>query len=168
MDVEEDAEAARSALNAALQPLTQLTSLCLDTPVGGQLPSLSRLSHLQRLYIGHTASLHSLPGGPWCGSLRELGAPWSCLENSGGALAAAQQLQNLAVVGDAAQPSAAFVQWAATHPQLLRFEVALHGEPELVAAVQETALQLKGTRPQLEIIEERICGWRFEKSFHLD
>jgi len=108
-----DAQQAGELLNAALQPLTQLTSLLVhNMPAHGGFPALSGLSRLQQACFIKCYGLGSLPSGPWCSSLQVLGASWNCLQQSGAFRAAAEQLQQLAVLGGAQNEDAALLLWA--------------------------------------------------------
>lgn len=171
LDEDEDEERFSLELNAALQPLTRLTRLFAHgTDLSGGLPALTALSRLQRLCLTDCWDLESLPGGPWCSSLRSLGASFECLEGSTGALAAAGQLEQVAAVHDmefGAAPLTGFLRWAAAHPPLRRLALFLSGPSRAKAAMQRAALSLQSERPQLEVVYEPTpAGWRPDPDYN--
>lgn len=100
--------------------------------------------------------LDSLPDGPWCGSLQALGASWDCLQRSQEFRAAAEQLQEVAVLGGSQQTSSALLSWAGTHPPLRRLQLVLTGQvpAELLGGV----VNLMQQRPQLLVTHQLQHG----------
>ncbi len=168
-DEQASEEQAGAALNAALAPLTQLTSLALSemvTPSG--LPALAGLPFLQRACFRDCRGLGSLPAGPWCSSLQLLAAAPDLLVSSGEFLADAGQLQEVLLQdGGNHQHCPALRQWAATHPPLRRLRFVMSGT--VPAALLGVVLHLQQDRPELEVTHEPYCSWGrlFEEAFTL-
>ena len=169
LDEGQDEQQASETLNAALQQLTQLTSLMMSgmCAVGG-LPALAGLARLQRGCFTACRGLDSLPDGAWCHSLRELGSSWDCLQSSQQLLAAAAQLQCVVVLGSSSRITAWLLQWAAKHPPLRQLQLHIGGQ--VPAGLLGALPHLKQERPQLEVTHERQ-GWRatdFEQKFQVN
>ena len=180
-DYWEHSEDPDSLLRAALQPLTGLTSLLLDSesshspyeieaPVIAVLPGLARLQRLCLLGGGSP-----LPAGPWSGSLRAIGASLEGLGCSTQLLAACNGLQEVAVLigGDGDGPNL-FWQWARQHASLLRVFVQLYAASSQAAELAA----LEQARPELQEVRDAspfehrfvlqdpfwsechfVCGW---------
>ena len=172
-----DAQQAAELLNAALQPLTQLTSLLVhNMPAHGGFLALSGLSRLQQACFTKCYGLGSLPSGPWCSGLQVLGASWNCLQQSGAFRAAAEQLQQLVVLGSAERATSELLLWAGRHTALQRLQLELHGR--LPAELLGPLLRLSQRRLQLEVtpvtptrrlrLLPSISLSRFEKTFTVD
>ena len=149
-DAEELEEQVSAALDAALQPLSRLTTLALYNFVTlGALPALASLPRLQQLYLVGCGALESLPPGPWCSSLRTAAASWDCLRCSGEFLAAAAQLLCIFALGAARTADSPLLEWAAAHAPLRQLHLQLEGEVPgpLVGAL----LHLQQARPGLEV-----------------
>ncbi len=166
-----DDETLAAELNAALPQLERLTSLLIDAwEIQAGLPALASLSRLQRLYLDGGSELPlSLPAGPWMGSLRELGASWTYLCASTQALAAAAQLERVAVVNglDAqVQPSPQLFGWLAEHPPLRYLEM-YPGDDGLHGSMRSAVAGLKQGRPGLQValIHEAALAAVFRASF---
>lgn len=152
-------EAFSAAMNARLQPLTQLTSLCISIHAQQLgLPALARLSGLQLLCLDDGRP-PSLPPGQWIAGLRELGAGWHCLRGSVDALASAAQLERLVVLERSAPESVradrAFFAWAAQHPPLRSLQFHLAGP--MRAGLRTALQQLQKRRPELEVAHASLA-----------
>lgn len=130
-------------------------------------PSIADLGKLQRAcfqYIDPSPEimwLSGLPVGPWASSLRSLGAPYDMLLLSSELLAAAGQLEQLAVLdGDfeaaPSEASARFWRWCAAHPPLRQLDVEVL-EPVSPDATHLAALEeLRTARPDLRVQERSL------------
>lgn len=145
--------AVNAAINTNLQPLTQLTSLYVGTHAWQDgLPAVAGLSCLQRLCLDDGGP-PSLPAGQWIGSLRELGTSWACLCSSTQALAAAAQLQHVAVLersdADSVRANRAFFAWAAAHASLRSLHFYLQGD--MPKGLRTAVGRLQKQRPELAV-----------------
>ena len=134
----------------ALPHLQQLTFLELDgypnVPT-----TLSSLQHLRSLWLTPAWDDEALPTGPWQASLRELGASPNLIALSLPAMATAQQLEVLEVLGagedEADLPT--IVCWAAQHPSLQRLSCNRHFSN---AEVHSAVVEAQRVRPSLQIV----------------
>ncbi|KAI7836518.1 hypothetical protein COHA_009619 [Chlorella ohadii] len=157
-----EAAAFQSALNAALQRLTGLTSLCIVNWPARCLPpaALAGLTRLQRCCLDANCPARNadppptpLPPGPWAASLRSLGASLDVLALSTGVLSAATQLSRLAVARSSLNDieQEAFWEWAGGHPSLQRLQIEVGAQVTVPGATVQTLTMLAQELPQLEV-----------------
>lgn len=128
-------------------------------------PSVAALSRLQRacfLRFGHQPPA-ALPAGTWAASLRHLATDYDTLLLSRRLLAAAGQLEELAVLGGylADEPSRAserFWRWCAVHPPLRRLRIELERLGGVGAPFLESVAALRTARPALRVHCEAQAG----------
>ena len=155
------AQQASATLNAALLQLTRLTSLHLDnTPHHcGLPPAAANLGSLQRCFFDAadaSAEPEPLPVGPWCGSLRLLGAPATSLLCSTEFMAAASCLEHLCLnslsSASAAPPATVLARLYA----LRRLEMDTSGQEHVPVHILRMAISLAQVAPNLDMFETTL------------